>query len=65
LFPGNGNTNYIDKTKAIEIVHGVVKGGEIITSDASEYLSNRFKYENGVLYEVNNEGQYNDYVECN
>jgi hypothetical protein len=64
LYAGNNNTNYKDKSKPIEVINGTIKGGLIITKDAPEYLVNRFKYENGILYEVNNEGGYNDYKEC-
>lgn len=63
-FPGSENSAYSDKSKPKEIVKGIIKDGKIVTKDASEYLTNRFKFEDGVLSEVNNEGSFNDYKEC-
>ena len=64
LFPGSANSYHKDKNKPVEIIKGIVANGKIITKDSSEYLTNRFKYENDILYEVNNEGDYNDFPEC-
>ncbi|OJW30412.1 MAG: hypothetical protein BGO54_13325 [Sphingobacteriales bacterium 46-32] len=64
LFPGSANDLYKNKSKSIEIIKGIFSNGKIVTKDLPEYLTNRFKYENGILYEVNNEGDYNDYSEC-
>lgn len=64
LFPGSANSQYKNKSKPIEIIKGIVANGKIITKDSPEYLTNRFKFENGILYEVNNEGDYNDFPEC-
>lgn len=63
-YPGKENTARKDKSKPIEIIKGIIKNGKIITKDPPEYLTNRFKFEDGILYEVNNEGEYNDYHEC-
>ncbi|MBK7966866.1 MAG: hypothetical protein IPK10_17480 [Bacteroidetes bacterium] len=35
-----------------------------MTKDSPEYGTNRFKYENGMLSEVNVENGYNSYTEC-
>ena len=64
LFPGSANTYYKDKSKPKEVIKGIVTNGKIITKDSEEYLTNRFKYQNGILYEINNEGEYNDFSEC-
>jgi hypothetical protein len=64
LFPGITNNQYKNKTIPREIVRGVVRNSKIVTKDPPEYLTNRFKYEGGILFEVNNEGDYNDYPEC-
>jgi hypothetical protein len=65
LFAGEKNTYYKNKTIPNETINGIIKDGKIITKDPPEYKTNRFKFENGVLYEVNNEGGYNEYKECN
>lgn len=64
LFPGSANSHYKNKSKPIEIIKGIIVNGKIITKDSPEYLTNRFKCTNGILYEVNNEGDYNDFPEC-
>ncbi|MBN8672820.1 MAG: hypothetical protein J0L56_01735 [Chitinophagales bacterium] len=64
LFPGSANSSFKNKSKPRETINGIVVNGKIVTKDSPEYLNNRFKYENGILYEVNNEGDYNDYPEC-
>jgi hypothetical protein len=63
-YPGKMNTSYKNKNKVIETIVGIIKDGVIVTKNPSEYLTNRFKYENGILYEINNEGGTNDYKEC-
>jgi TonB family protein len=63
-YPGENNTLYKNKMKPIEVIHGVIRDGKIITKDPPQYKTNRFKFENGVLYEVNDEGEYNEYSEC-
>jgi hypothetical protein len=35
----------------------------LLIRDNAEY-KNLFKYENGVLYQLNEEDEYNDYTEC-
>jgi hypothetical protein len=64
LFPGATNNHYQNNSKPIEVIKGIVANGKIITKDSPEYLTNRFRYEDGILYEVNNEGDYNNYPEC-
>lgn len=63
-YPDKGNTYVKDKSKPSEVIKGKIVNGKIVTKDPPEYLINRFKYENGVLYEMNNEGEYNDYRQC-
>lgn len=62
--PGKKNTYYKDKAKPVEIISGIIKNGKIITRGDPKYLTSRFKFENGMLYEMNNEGEYNEYYEC-
>lgn len=65
LFPGSANSHHKNKSKPVETVKGIIVNGNIITKDSPEYLTNRFRYKNGILYETNNEGEYNDYPICN
>jgi hypothetical protein len=58
------NESHKDHTNPVEKIRGIIKGNEIVTSDPPQYKTNRFKFENGILYEVNNEGDYNEYTEC-
>lgn len=58
------NKLHKDKINPVETIQGIIEANKIITKDAPEYKTNRFKFENGVLYEVNNEGDYNSYQEC-
>lgn len=64
LFPGNNNGYHKNKSTPKEVIKGKLEMGKINTNDPPEYLTNRFKFENGTLYEVNNEGGYNSYKEC-
>ncbi len=64
LYPGANNNFYKNKTIAMETIHGQVQANRIITKDAPEYLMNRFRYKNGILYEINNEGGDNEYKVC-
>ncbi|WP_207516105.1 hypothetical protein [Longitalea luteola] len=63
-YPGAKNDHFKNKSQAIFTVYGHIEGNKIITSDSSEYKAPRFKYENGILYELNNERGYTDYKEC-
>jgi hypothetical protein len=58
LYPSVKNSYYKDKTKAKAVVTGKIKDGKIITTSDREY-----KYENNNLYEMNNEGGWNEYNE--
>src|SRR5690606_33705783 len=60
LFPDLKNNNYKNKGMPIETINGIIKNGKIITKDGPD----EFKYENGILYELNNEGDYNDFPAC-
>jgi hypothetical protein len=64
LYADKDNTYQKDKVNLKETVVGVIRNGKIITKDPPQYLTNRFKFESGVLYEVNDEGGYNEYQEC-
>lgn len=64
LFPGSANSYHKNKSIPNKVIRGIVVKGKIVTKDPREYLTIRFKYENGILYEVNNEGNYNDFPEC-
>jgi hypothetical protein len=63
-YPGTKNDHYKNKDQALYKIEGHIVGNKIITNDPPEYRVPRFKYENGILYELNNEGEYNDYKEC-
>jgi hypothetical protein len=58
------NESHKDHTNPVEKIRGIIKGNEIVTNDPPQYKTNRFKFENGILCEVNNEGDYNEYTEC-
>jgi hypothetical protein len=58
LYPSATNTYHKDKTKAQAIVKGMIKEGDITTASDRSY-----KFENGNLYELNNEGGWNEYKE--
>jgi hypothetical protein len=64
MFAGSANDYHKNKSKPVEVIKGIVLNGKIITKDPPQYLTNRFKFENGILYEMNNEGDYNDFPEC-
>ena len=64
LFPDENNSYHKDKTQPVEIIKGKLEMGKINTNEPPEYLTNRFKFESGALYEMNNEGEYNEYNEC-
>jgi hypothetical protein len=57
-YPGKENVHPLEK------IYGHIEGNKIITNDPPEYKAPRFKYENGILYELNNEGGYNYFKEC-
>lgn len=63
-YPGINNSYYKNKSKSLETINGMIKNGKIVTKDSSEYLTNRFSFENGILYETNNEGGLNKYIKC-
>lgn len=63
-YPGTKNDHFKNKSQALYKINGHIEGNKIITNDPPEYRAPRFKYENGVLYELNNEGGYNDYRVC-
>jgi hypothetical protein len=63
-YPGTKNDHFKNKSQALYKISGHIEGQKIITNDSPEYRASRFKYENGILYELNNEGGYNDYKEC-
>jgi len=70
-YPDLENNLHKNKTKPFEVVKGKIIG-EIIKIHlpencedcGQEYETGRFKYENGILYDANIEGGYNDYYEC-
>ena len=64
LYADKKNESQKDHIKPVETIRGVIQDNKIITKDATEYKTNRFKFENGILYEVNDEGEYNEYKEC-
>jgi hypothetical protein len=63
-YPGKSNNYHKDKTKAFESVRGVIRDGKIVTDRDNFEYKNLFKYENGVLYQLNEEDEYNEYTEC-
>jgi hypothetical protein len=58
LYPSATNMYYKNKIKAQAIVSGKIEEGKIVTSSDRTY-----KFENGNLYELNNEGDWNEYRE--
>lgn len=64
IFPDPKNPNFDSPSEAVETVNGKIENGKIVTNDPPEYLTNRYRYENSVLYEKNNEGGENEYREC-
>jgi len=64
LYADKRNKRQKDKNKPVEIINGIIQDGKIVTKAPPEYKTNRFKFEDGVLYEVNNEGGLSDYQEC-
>lgn len=64
LYKNEGQGNTPVRSNSESEINGKIVSGRIITSDASEYLADRFSMENGVLYEVNNEGGKNPYYPC-
>lgn len=64
LYPGKNNDYHKDKTKVRETVRGRIIDGFIVTKDPPEYLTNRFKFEEGRLLKMNNEGEYNEFDQC-
>ncbi len=70
-YPDLENNSFKNKTKPVEIVKGKIIGNIIkiprpknCEDCGDEYETGRFKFENGVLYDANNEGGYNEYNEC-
>lgn len=59
LYPNISNDQHSDKKNPTEVIKGYIEGSKIITPD------NTFKIENGALYELNNEGNWNEYGEVN
>jgi hypothetical protein len=55
LYPTANNEFYSDKKKPKEVITGHIEGGEIITPE------NSFRIESGALYELNNEGGWNEF----
>jgi hypothetical protein len=64
LLPGRNNNQYPEKYKALSRIKGKVVKGRIDTDDPPEYLTDRFKFEDGKLLEVNNDGGYTVFSEC-
>lgn len=62
-FPGEANSSY-NSSKPVEVVKGKILDGQIVTNDPPEYLTNRYKYKNGIFYVVNSEDGYNEYYYC-
>lgn len=58
------NQYYKNMVTPVETIQGFIQEAKIVTKDTPEYKTNRFKFEEGILYEVNNEGGYNAYQEC-
>jgi hypothetical protein len=58
LYPSATNSYHKDKKKAQAVITGKIENGEIKTSSDRTY-----KYENSSLYELNNEGGWNEYKE--
>ena len=66
-YPDYNNDYHKNKAKPNEITKGKIVGKRIKlfpNSSEDEYNVDRFKIENGKLYEVNYEGDYNIYSEC-
>jgi len=64
-YPNKTNPMIKNKLIASKIEKGYIKNGKIYTKDESgSYVSDIYKYENGVLYELNIENEYNTYYLC-
>jgi hypothetical protein len=62
LYPGVANKQYKNAAKPLKVITGSLKAGVVkVIGSSNEYL---FRLEDGMLYELNNEGGYNPYFEC-
>jgi hypothetical protein len=65
------NEYHKNKTKPVEVIKGKIIGDiikiprpENCEDCGDEYETGRFKYKNGILYDANIEGGYNEYYDC-
>lgn len=60
-YPGKNNDLHPNKLKVDDTYTGIIKNGKIII----DRHKSEFKFENGVLYEIDNEGMWDGYTEIN
>lgn len=63
-YADKNNEFHKNHSNPVETIRGIIRDNKIVTKDSAEYGTNRFKFENGIFYEMNNEGEYNSYDEC-
>lgn len=70
-YPDTKNEYHKNKTKPVEVIKGKIIGDiikiprpENCEDCGDEYETGRFKYKNGILYDANIEGGYNEYYDC-
>ncbi|HMJ48404.1 MAG TPA: hypothetical protein VK498_13820 [Ferruginibacter sp.] len=59
-YPGDNNTKYENKKQRISIIKAYINGDKIVDITNSPTV---YKYERGALYEKNDEGGWNEYIE--
>jgi hypothetical protein len=64
LYPGLDNSGYRKGSKPFKIMVGTVKDGVITVLNKNGHVDFLFKLEDGILSQLNSEGEYNDYYEC-
>lgn len=63
FFPGNRNNSYQNKSQPREMYSGIIQDNKIKIFYKAKFSTTFFKYINGELLNMNNEGQYNRYKE--
>ncbi|HAN37493.1 MAG TPA: hypothetical protein DCQ29_01205 [Chitinophagaceae bacterium] len=61
-YPGENNSYHQNKDTPKSVEKGFIKNSRIFISDERETLE--YKLENGILFQLNNEGGYSEYREC-
>ena len=64
IYPGENNSYHKNKTEVFRSAIGKIMNGKIFIKKGTKYIPDLYKFENGILYEMNDEGTYNDYKQC-